>query len=58
MAAAAAVMNNMELTRGLELLNAQVADLSNRLAAAIPEMSQTICRFGEWHQDYVQCREG
>ena len=34
----AATMNNMELTRGFEALQAQVNDLSQRLATAIPEI--------------------
>ena len=42
-------MNNMELTRAVEVLNqqltavnAQVADLSNRLHIAVPDMNQNI----------------
>ena len=35
-------MNNMELTRGFEALQTQVNDLSNRLAAAIPEIENNL----------------
>ena len=34
-------MNNMELTRGFEALQAQVNDLSTRLATAIPEIENS-----------------
>ena len=37
-----ATMNNMELTRGFEALQIQVNDLSNRLAAAIPEIENNL----------------
>ena len=42
MAATAAVMNNMELSRAVEMINAQITDLSNKLASAIPEIDQKI----------------
>ena len=42
MAATAAVMNDMELSRPVETINAQVTDLSNKLASAIPEIDQKI----------------
>ena len=32
-------MNNMELTRSVEILNQQFADLNNRFNNAIPEMT-------------------
>ena len=35
-------MNNMELTRGFEALQAQVNDLSTRLATAIPEIENSL----------------
>lgn len=35
-------MNNMELTRSVELLNTQVADLNNRLSLAVPGLFQRI----------------
>ena len=31
-------MNNLKLTRGLELVNAQATDLSSRLATAVPDI--------------------
>ena len=38
----AATMNNLELTRGFEALQATVNDIGNRLATAIPEMERNI----------------
>ena len=35
-------MNNMELSRAVEMINAQITDLSNKLASAIPEVYQKI----------------
>ena len=35
-------LNNLELTRGFEILQAQVNDLSNRLSAAIPEIENNL----------------
>ena len=35
-------MNNMELTRSVELLNSQFTDPNNRLNIAVPDLSQKI----------------
>ena len=43
----AATMNNMELTRSVEVLQHQVVDLNNRLTAAVPEMNSNISQSAE-----------
>ena len=37
-----AVMNNTELTRSVEMINAQITDLSSRLGQVVPEIYQKI----------------
>ena len=40
--AAGVTMNNMELTRSVEILNQQFADLNNRFSSSIQEMTSHI----------------
>ena len=37
-----AVMNNTELTRAVEMINAQITDLSSRFGQVVPEIYQKI----------------